>query len=185
MNACLIYPGHTRTWGRCRANQEANLQPFPSVIVHYNEHHAELVKYTPDDWRHYYENKVPESWPENSINMWHNMYQAFQMAPAGLDCYVRSRYDIILSGPIDFRNYDMRPDVVYIPQGNDYRDGVNDQFAFGSYEAMNKYFDVFNMHPAHFAAGKTFHTESYLRYTLDAHRIKVVRIPATNTIVRP
>lgn len=184
MKVCVIYPGHLRTWDRCRDNQEANLQPWPSCVVHYNEHHANLVRYAPEEWSHYNENKAPENQPENTINMWYSMWQAWQMAPAGMDCYVRSRYDIILSGPIDFRNFDMRPDVVYIPRENDYRDGVNDQFAFGSYEAMKKYFDVFNMHAAHFAAGKMFHSESYLKYTLEAHGVKIVRIPVTNSIVR-
>lgn len=184
MKVCLIYSGFTRTWKQCKGNHDAMLRPWPTAIIHRNEHHADLVPYKVEDWAHYYENRAGENQPENTINMWHNMIESFVLAPRGLDCYVRIRYDIILSGPIDFSAYDMRPDVVYIPEGNDYREGVNDQFAFGSWEAMAAYHSVYYDHSTHFAAGKMFHSESYLKHTLDMRGIHIKRLQVTNSIVR-
>lgn len=185
MNVCLIYSGHLRTFDRCRGNHEANLQPAPAYIVHYNETTPfEDEPYTADIWG-YNANKAGETEAWNTINMWRNMWKAFLRAPKGHDVYVRIRYDIVLEGLIDFTRHDYPPDKVYIPVGNDYRGGVNDQFAFGSYEAMEKYYSVYLDHPAHFAAGKMFHSESYLKHTLDMRGVRIERLPFLNLIVRP
>lgn len=184
MKVCLIYSGWLRTWDQCRPNHEEMLRPHPTCIVHYNENHGDMRPYKREDFEHYRANKAPETEPENTMNMWANMMEAWRRAPIGYDCYVRNRYDIVFSGPIDFSKYEMAADKVYIPVGQDYREGVNDQFAFGSFYAMCQYFAVFKYHEELFNAGKTFHSESYLKHTLDLRGIQIVRIPQTNTIIR-
>lgn len=183
MKVCLIYSGWLRTWEQCKQNHTDCLSPTPDHVVHYNE---TLYQVNPFDWEefaHYRANKAPENEPGNTVNMWHAMYHSWLMAPGGFDCYVRIRYDIIIEGPINFEDYEMRPDTVYIPEGQDYG-GVNDQFAFGSRTAMEQYFSVYLDHETHFNAGKMFHSESYLKHTLDMRGIKIVRIPVTNRILR-
>lgn len=184
MTVCMIYSGWLRTWELCRQNHADMLNPRPAYEVHYSELEYDLSPYAPEDWAEYYTNKAPENQPENTINMWHNMYAAWKMAPEGFDCYVRNRYDIVIEQPINFAEYEMRPDVVYIPVGNDFWEGVNDQFAFGGRAAMGAYFSVYLDHPRHFAAGKMFHSESYLKHTLDMRGISVVRVPVANRIIR-
>lgn len=183
MNVCLTYSGYTRTWAQCRPNHEANLSPAPRHAVHYNETEHNLVAYERDEWG-YSANKAPETWPENTMNMWHNMYYAFLLAPMGMDVYVRIRYDIFLEGAVDFSQYEYPDDRVYIPIGNDFRDGVNDQFAFGSYAAMTRYFRIYLDHWLYFKEGKQFHSESYLKYNLDFHGVAIERLPFSNRIVR-
>jgi hypothetical protein len=160
------------------------LTPFPSCIIHYNERHGNMTPFTPEGMARYYENKAPENQPENTINMWYNMHKAFQDAPPWYQCYVRMRYDIVMDAPVNFEDYPMECRTVYIPSGQDYRDGVNDQMAFGSHYAMTQYFAVIEDYPEHFAVGKMFHSESYLKYTLENRGINIVRIPQTNTIIR-
>lgn len=185
MKICLIYSGWLRTYDRCRQNHADNLIiPGDVCVVDYNENTADLTPYPREMFEHYRENKAPETEPENTMSMWRGMYKAWQGAPNDCACYVRCRYDIIFSGPIRFEDYEMKPDVVYIPTGQDFREGVNDQFAFGSREAMKAYYSVFLDHETHFAAGKMFHSESYLKHTLDMRGIQIVRIPQTNTIIR-
>jgi len=184
MKVCIIYSGWLRTWDRCRQNHETHLLPAPAMTIHYSEFDHDLRPYAREDWEHYRENKAPETEPENTMNMWHNMYEAWRMAPPGLDCYVRNRYDIIFHGVINFADYEMTPNRVYIPTGGDYREGVNDQFAFGSYTAMEAYFDVYYDHAGHFAQGRMFHSESYLHWTLKDRGFEIVRIPQTNEIIR-
>lgn len=181
MKICMIYSGYLRTWKGCEQNHREMLTPAPDYVVHYNEKHNELHHFKTDIWN-YGRNKAPETIPYNTVNMWRNMYLAFQQAPEGFDVYVRNRYDILFSKPIDFNAYQYDDNTVYIPTGNDYRDGINDQFAFGNLEAMRKYYRVYTYHPHHFAMGKTFHSESYLKYTLQEQGVKIVRIPVTNSI---
>lgn len=181
MRVCMIYSGWLRTWEGCEPNHRATFSPAPDLTIDYNETHANLMHYKVDKWG-YKANKAPECIPENTMNMWHNMYQAWSQAPKGFDVYVRNRYDITFSGPIDFGAYQYDGDTVYIPTGNDYRDGINDQFAFGNYEAMKKYYSVYLYHSHHFAQGKPFHSESYLKHTLELLNVNIVRIPVTNQI---
>lgn len=183
MNICLIYSGHLRTWEQCQRNHAMRLRPGPFSVIHYNETGYSLSPYTHDEWG-YGDNKAGETWPENSMNMWHNIYKAFHMAPVGLDVYVRMRYDIELEGDVDFTQYEYPPNRVYIPAGGDFREGVNDQFAFGGWDAIEKYVKVYIDHPMHFKAGKMFHTESYLKHTLDHYGVEIVRLPFANRIVR-
>lgn len=189
MTVCLIYSGHLRTWEQCKCNHAEVLRPAPAHVVHYNETTHDLTPYHRDEWRHYYRgNEYPEteSQPENTLSMWRGMWNAWQLAPEGFDCYVRIRYDIILEGGgVDFPQWPMENNTVYIPEGNDYREGVNDQFAFGNRQSMEKYYSVFHHHKTHFDAGKPFHTESYHKYTLDMLGVNIVRIPITNRILRP
>lgn len=185
MNVCLIYSGWFRTWEQCRGNHAERLTPAPAHVVHYNETTPfEDEPFTVDEWG-YDANKAGENEAWNTMNMWRAMWRAWELAPQGFDVYVRMRYDIIFDGIIDFTQFDYPPNRVYIPDGNDYRDGVNDQMAIGSWEAMHAYHAVYLDHPEHFAAGKMFHSESYLKYTLDKRGINIVRIPVRNSIVRP
>lgn len=182
----MIYSGWLRTWDQCRQNHADCLTPAPVCTIHYDERNFTMNPFDWEEFAHYRENKAPETEPGNTVNMWHNMYCAFELAPRGYDCYVRNRPDILIHGHIDFSRFDLRDDVVYIPVGNDYWEGVNDQFAFGSYKAMEAYHNVYLDHEKHFSSGKMFHSESYLKHTLDMRGIRIERIQdVSNTILRP
>lgn len=186
MTVCMIYSGWLRTWEQCKGNHAEVLRPAPAHVVHYNETTHDLTPFPREQWEHYRENKAPETEPENTLSMWRGMWEAWRLAPQGFDCYVRNRYDIVLEGGgVNFEEWPMIDDTVYIPEGQDFRDGVNDQFAFGNYQSMEKYYSVFLYHKTHFDAGKPFHSESYLKYTLEMLGVKIVRIPITNRIIRP
>lgn len=183
MKVCLLYSGYLRSWKQCRDNHEEMLRPWARCVIHVNENNQFLEKYEGDKWG-YNANKAPETVVHGTMNMWANMAEAFNYAPEDLDVYVRIRYDILLSGLIDFTQYKYNSDTVYIPFGNDFREGVNDQFAFGNWEAMRRYFFVNYRHHQTFAEAKMFHSESYLKHNLDSFGMKIVRIPIQNTILR-
>lgn len=185
MRVCLIYSGWLRTYDQCRQNHADNLViPGEVCVVDYNETHGDLCPFSRKDFEHYRVNKAPETEPENTVNMWWNMWHAWSQAPQDCDCYVRCRYDIIFNGPVVFEQYPMLDNTVYIPEGNDYRDGINDQFAFGNRQSMEKYFSVYLNHERYFQEGKEFHSESYLKYNLDALGVNIVRIPVSHYILR-
>ena len=183
MTKCLIYSGHRRTY---HLNKENHVQCLgDSQEVHFNDGDANMDFYNGiTEWEHYRQNKVPETTPNQTVNQWHNNFMAFSKAPKGFDCYIRIRYDIKLSGAIDFNRYPLADDVVYIPVDGDFWEGVNDRFAFGNYEAIRKYYSVYLLHPLLFHMGKRFHTESYLKHALDHQGVRIVRLEVTADIVR-
>lgn len=179
---CLIYSGFTRNW-----DKQNHKDTFGDAIeVHYNELNADLNFYYKDIFGYssnlYYHEGLPDNVPHRVLNMWHNMWQAFIKAPKGLNVYVRMRYDTIFDKPIDLSSYQLSDNCVYIPTGKDWRGGVSDWTAFGTYEVMQKYYSVYLTHQMFFHQGKTFHPESYLKYTLEHLGVEIIRIPQTHIL---
>lgn len=182
MNKCFIYSGHLRTWSQNRQNHRETLGT--GTEVHYSDLDHEPDFYNGYEWEHYRENKIPETTPNSTVNQWHNMFMAFAMAKKGFDVYIRMRYDIKLSGSVPFENYELNDNVVYIPKGHDYHNGVCDMMAFGNYEAMRKYYNVYLLHPLLFHLGKMFHTECYVKWSLEHQGVEVRRLDIESQIIR-
>lgn len=192
MTVAVLYSGFLRSWEQCKANQLENIgmadhffYTFEQPEVPYTQFIRIPGMYYPYLPEHPYTlNKNPFSSVDSTLNQWHHQYINFCLVPTGYDIYIKSRPDITLSGPIDFSLYPLDDHTIYIPYGNDHYDGVNDQFAFGSYEVMKKYFSVYINHQYIFAAGVPFHPEGYVTKNLEREGVSIVRLPITNTIVR-
>jgi hypothetical protein len=131
----------------------------------------------------YNERKRPENTVYQSFGQWHNNFVGFCIVPRGFDVYCRIRPDIRFNGRVDFAKYDLSGDTIYIPDGNDYG-GVNDQFAFGNYEVMKKYYSVYlNCHEL-WADGVEFHSEGMQLANLNKQGVRIVRIQPTEDIIR-
>lgn len=58
------------------------------------------------------------------------------------DCVVSIRVDLFFRGKL---NYDgIEENTVYIPKTGDWVGGINDQLAYGTFQTMRKYMDIFN-----------------------------------------
>jgi hypothetical protein len=181
MRTLKIYSGHIRTFEQNKVNHRECLGHGDEV--HYNDIGRDLDFYNGIEWEQYRANKVGETTPNSSINQWHNMWNAFCLAPKGYHVYIRMRYDIRLTGVVDL-NVDLSDNKIYIPTGHDYHEGYNDQMAFGSYTAIRKYYSVYLYHTALFSEGKRFHTEGYLKFTLEKQGVEIIRIPQETQIIR-
>lgn len=192
MKIAVLYSGFLRSWEQCKANQLENIgeadhffYTFEEPLPPYKQSIKIPEMYYPHLPEHPYTlNKNPFSSVDSTLNQWHNSFCGFNLVPNDYDVYVRSRCDIQLSGKIDFGAYEINDTNIYIPYGNDHYDGVNDQFAFGSYEVMKKYFSVYINHQYIFAAGVPFHPEGYVTKNLEREGVSIVRLPVTNTIIR-
>jgi len=190
MKTALIYTGELRTWNRCRENQEQNLiRPEHELFWHTYEdpqYRGRWVPisndYCPPGETPYHANKIPETIPERVLNMWHNIFVHWALTPHRYDCYVRARPDIRFDGVVELNN---EPGVVYIPVGNDFRGGVNDQFAFGGYAEMKCYFELYLNFKKMFSDGLIFHPEYYLKQHLERKGIRIERVPVHQSILRP
>jgi hypothetical protein len=193
MRKAILYSGFTRTWGACKQNQLDCIGEGDKYFYTYElpdgDDYVQAIKipeiyYAPISEHLYMSNKNPYSSIDSPLNAWHNQYVNFCLVPKGYDVYIKSRCDIQLSGTINFDEFEINDTHIYIPSGNDHYNGVNDQFAFGSYEVMKKYFSVYINHRAVFDTGEPFHPESYVTKNLQLLGVNIVRLNITNTILR-
>lgn len=181
--AVFLYSGFKRTWDRCKHNHDIMLIG-DRIEYHRNEdtHNLNFWQYGIPEYEN---NKAPETVVRNVLNQWHNNFMCFaKCSQLDGDVFVRNRYDIQLTDIIDFSKYELHDNVVYIPSGHDYREGVNDQFAFGNYNAMFKYYSVYLNHQKLFAQGHSFHPESYVLKNLLMNGMEVVRLTAQTMLIR-
>jgi hypothetical protein len=60
------------------------------------------------------------------------------------DIVISLRLDLLLYDKFNFSNFINNNNFIYIPEGNDWEGGINDQIAYGNIEAMRKYMFIFN-----------------------------------------
>jgi hypothetical protein len=194
MKIAVLYSGHLRTWERCKLNHEKNYITKDCDLYFYTYDKPGDTNYKQfiqipgtyyDKVEHRYDaNKNPITCTDATLQIWHNLFVGFCLVPKDYDVYVKSRCDIELSGKVDFSKYDIKANNVYIPYGNDHCGGINDQFAFGNYEVMKKYYSIYLEHQNLFQAGLTFHTEYYVTENLKKQGVNIVRLDITDSIVR-
>jgi len=195
MKIAILYSGHLRTWERCKINQQDTVFTNDSDLFFYTYTKPENTDYKQfiqipgtyyDKVVHGYDsNKNPVTCTDNTLQAWHNLFVGFCLVPNNYDIYVKSRCDIELSRKINYDDYDINDNNIYIPVGNDHCGGVNDQFAFGNYEVMKKYYSVYLNHLKLFQTGLTFHTEFYVTENLKYLGVNIIRLnKTTNIIVR-
>jgi hypothetical protein len=203
MNVALCYIGYLRTWEQCRPNHFDTI--WKPNISDWNEgdergSEIEAFFYTYEDPRQaggmlgrstwtqcphpFYDDpfgphkfnshKAGESQACHTLNMMHNNLVGFSLIPKGYDFYVRIRPDMKFNGTLNFADYEPKENTVYIPKGMDYR-GINDQFAFGDYDSMRKYFSVYLNCEELFAEGHLFNSEVYHLANLNKLGVNIVR----------
>lgn len=194
MRIAVLYAGHIRTWEQCRENQKRNLWTPETDLFFYTYTRPENTEFKQfiqvpgtyyDKVVHTYDsNKNPVTCTDNTLQSWHNLFVGFCLVPQGYDIYVKSRCDIELSAKINFNEYQITANDIYIPKEGDFCGGVNDRFAFGSYEVMKAYYSVYLNHGDLFRAGLTFHTEFYVTENLKRQGINIHRLNLVDTIIR-
>lgn len=78
----------------------------------------------------------------------------------------------------------MSDNVIYIPTGGDYRDGINDQMAIGSQGAIAVYCSLYNWWEDYYNEGVLFHAETMLKHHLMVRGVEVRRLNTEVKIIR-
>lgn len=192
MKIAVLYAGDIRTWNNCRENQLRNISGDKDLYF-YTYTEPENTPYKQfrqaPAWNGIWDDRYKDNqhpWIDTArvLQIWKNLYTGFCLVSDPYDVYVKSRCDIELSGRINFEEYDIPSGKIFIPKGEDYEDGVNDQFAFGNYSSMEKYFNVYLNHPQLYSSGLRFHTEYYVLKNLERQGVVIERINITNKIIR-
>ena len=109
--------------------------------------------------------------PRNICDMWYNRMRIFNV--------IEDKYDIILSYRLDlnafnYMNYEIN-DSIHIPLCDDYSGGINDQVAYGNYNEMKKYMNLYLKLPEILNNCK-MHPETILKYYINNYNLNVKRI---------
>lgn len=116
---------------------------------------------------------------ENVMFMWYKLWKCNQLRKlyeqanrVRYDCIIRLRFDNSFTG---FPIIEPKYKTIYIPEGGDYENGINDQLAIADSQTMDLYCDMYNEIYRYSYAGIGIHPESMLRKHLEINRIKIER----------
>lgn len=101
--------------------------------------------------------------PKNVVSMWASIYNGFAIANESIkyDTYIRYRFDIEA-----FQELPLTAEFSIPSEQFDYG-GINDQIAWGDYEAMKQYSELHLKLGEYYNAGCVFHPETLLKYHLN------------------
>ena len=136
--------------------------------------------------------KLEETNPRNLLSMFTSIQRACDLkseyeAETGIryDCVVRCRSDLFFFGEFSLGDYmDRLEKFVVIPEGGDFRGGINDQLAFSSSRNMNAYSSSVDFIDRHYQDGGLLHAESILAASQATQSLRVERAPIDYEIVR-
>jgi len=108
--------------------------------------------------------------PKNICDMWYNRMRIFNA--------IEDKYDIILSyrldlNPFNYINYEIN-NFINIPLCDDYSGGINDQIAYGNYNEMKKYMNLYSYLPE-ILNSCLMHPETILKHYIKKYNLNVKR----------
>lgn len=110
--------------------------------------------------------------PMNALSMFYNIKRAFlSIKDNKYDIIIRNRFDITYSSKLIL----VINNNLNVPAGGDYRGGLMDLFAYGSYTIMAKYCALFDHIDTYMKNNIPFHPETILRYHCIQSNIPITR----------
>lgn len=133
-----------------------------------------------------FRNQMPETVVDNVLSCWYGyklIRDAFLYLNKTYEMVGRLRVDVEFEELLNFTSFVGKGNL-FVPEGNDYRDGLNDQFAVGRQEEILKYLDIRADLPNLYNGGKKirFHPEMMLKAHLN--EMFIVRTPIKYKINR-
>uniref|UniRef100_A0A6C0HDE5 Glycosyltransferase n=1 Tax=viral metagenome TaxID=1070528 RepID=A0A6C0HDE5_9ZZZZ len=127
----------------------------------------------------------------NTMCMFINRLRVFKLletfintTPTSYDLVISYRTETILNKNLNFQWFNqLNENTIYIPEGNDWWGGLNDQLAFGTYDSMKIYLSLYEELKQMLDNGCVFHPETILRHYLNIKNINVIRIPLEYKLV--
>lgn len=118
---------------------------------------------------------MDETRKQNTWAMFYHRARVFDLVPSDTECVVSFRADIVEETPLPLDP--VEPGVLYVPEGEDHN-GLNDQIAYGSYETMRVYSELFDAIPTLVLQdGVEFHPETLLAAHVQRQGLRVHRFP--------
>lgn len=106
------------------------------------------------------------------ISQRYHLMKAFELIDGDYDIVVSLRHDAVFHEKIVF----IKDDKLHIPIGQDWRGGINDQFAYGNKNTMHFYAQQFNC-ITFICRNLPLHSETITRHTISLFKLKLERFP--------
>lgn len=175
MKTAIIISGDPRTFKDCFHSMRANIlsQNDCDIFLHlYDGPNVNEVLDTYNPVKHIiedrnkifidvpqscYQNKPTETDPIGVFCQWRNIKQSFNLIDKKYDCVLKTRYDIKYTNPLNVCDFEMGN--LNVPLGGDWRGGLFDMMAFGSFSVMEHYCSLFENLHKYSALGVPCHSE--------------------------
>lgn len=150
---------------------------YSPKIISSEEYDRELEEYFLSRCEN--KNYYSETKPDNVYAMHYkikkgfDLIEGYQSFKKSYDIVIKIRFDIRLETFIDL--YEVNPNKIYIPEGWDHREGINDLFAVGGYDTMKKYCNLYLHLEEHYGNTSIFHPETLLKVHLEKNEIEIER----------
>jgi hypothetical protein len=126
-------------------------------------------------------NRYPEVNIYNCLSMFYHNKLAFELIEREIE-KKNKHYSVVIKYRGDIQSNSDFPllltvekNTIYIPEGCDWRDGINDQIAYGDYISMKKYSHVFDNIKDYCQEGIILHPETLLKHHLKVNHLKIKR----------
>lgn len=148
----------------------------PKKYVLENQEEVQLGKDTSK-----YTRKAGETNVFNCLSMWRKRKLNFELIDDSYDMVFVSRFDCY-GNNLPLRDF-LKKETLNIPMGGDYRGGIFDLMAWGSYEDMKYYTSLYDKIDDYYDNGVLFHPEFLLGHHLKQNpSIKINRVPVKITL---
>ncbi len=119
--------------------------------------------------------KPPETKPINTLSMFYQIQKCFSLVENNIyNAIIRLRFDITFDTKLDI----IMNQNINIPQGGDHWGGILDLFAYGSFDIMKKYSQLYDKINEYITSNSViFHPESMLRFYLNECGVPINRFP--------
>ncbi len=129
--------------------------------------------------------KAPETNIYNVLSMYYHREKISKIVKEE-EVYIVWRSDFSSNDleKIEYILKNMHDEVVYIPEGNDWRNGINDQMALGKGKIIKKYLECYSKIFVYLSRGCIFHPENLLKHHLEYNDVKIERFKIDYSIIR-
>lgn len=178
MKIALIMAGDLRCFTDCYPSLESNILNYNECDLYLHLYDDPLVadairilspkKYLVEDRNKVsvsneidplcYIYKPPETDPQKVFSQWRNVQTAFNLIDSdSYDMVIKTRYDIKYTNPLKANSFDVNS--LNIPMGGDWRGGLFDMIAWGSYSLMSQYCSLYQRINQYVKEGVPCHPE--------------------------
>ena len=137
---------------------------------------------------HHYPNRPPETNDKTLYNMIRHfinkkrVFELMKQSGKTYKCIISLRVDVVISCSPSIT---ILPYYIYIPYGNDHRDGINDQIALGNESVMKPYMNIIDSMVFLLESGLSFpHPERLTLVNLQYHNVPIKRFNLRYDIIR-